>query len=92
MVTVYFHSTTKFPVRQMTTRRDPITKERIDELALYSKYRDVGGGVMWPFAIERRRNEEKLFEIFSESVVINQGLTDNLFTLPSSIKVLPAPK
>ena len=92
VVTVYFHSTTKFPVRQMTTRRDPITKERIDELALYSKYRDVGGGVMWPFAIERRRNEVKIFEIFSETVVINQGLTDNLFTLPSSIKVLPAPK
>ena len=54
----------------------------------YTKFRDVGGGVMWPFTIQRERNGEKIFEIFSESVSINQGLTDNLFTLPSGMKVL----
>ncbi|MGH9657484.1 MAG: hypothetical protein ACRD96_03010, partial [Bryobacteraceae bacterium] len=61
-------------------------------LTLYSKYRDVGGGVMWPFQIQRWRNGEKIFEIFSESVAINQDLTDNLFTISSKIKVLPLKK
>ena len=89
-VTVYFHRTTKLPVRQEFTRRDPKTKERIEEVSIFSKYRNVGDGVQWPFAIMAERNGEKLFELYSESVVINQGLTDDLFTLPGGLKVLPA--
>lgn len=88
VVTVHFQVSTKLPVRQMTERRDPKTKDRIEEITRYTKFRDVGGGVMWPFTIQRERNGEKIFEIFSDSVVINQGLTDNLFTLPSNIKIL----
>jgi hypothetical protein len=90
VVTVYFQKSTKLPVRQDFTRRDPKTKERIEEVSIYSKYRDVGGGVQWPFAIRVERNGEKLFELYSESVAINQGLTDDLFTLPGGMKVLPA--
>jgi len=81
-VTVYFHRTTKLPVRQVYWRRDPNTRERNEEVTYYSKYRDVGGGVMWPFAIERERNGEKIFQMFSDSVTINKDLTDDLFTLP----------
>jgi hypothetical protein len=88
-VTVYFHKSTKLPVRQEFIRRDPKTKERIEEVSIFSKYRDVGGGVQWPFTIRSERNGEKLFELYSESVVINQGLTDDLFTLPGGMKVLP---
>ena len=72
----------------MTERRDPKTHDRIEEITRFTKFRDVGGGVMWPFTIQRERNGEKIFEIFSESVVINQGLTDNLFTLPANMKVI----
>src|SRR5439155_23980680 len=76
LVTVHFQISTKLPVRQITERRDPKTRERIEEVTRFTKFRDVGGGVMWPFTIQRERNGEKIFEIFSESVVINQGLTD----------------
>ncbi len=92
VVTVHFQLSTKLPVRQMTERRNPQTKERIEEITRYTKFRDVGGGVMWPFTIQRERNGEKIFEIFSDGVAINQGLTDNLFTLPADLKILGAPK
>jgi hypothetical protein len=90
VVTVYFHHTTKLPVRQLFFRRDPKTKERDEEVSIFSKYRDVGGGVQWPFAIMAERNGEKLFELYSESVEINQGLADDLFALPGGMKVLAA--
>ena len=92
VVTVHFQVSTKLPVRQMTERRDPKTRDRIEEITRYTKFRDVGGGVMWPFTIQRERNGEKIFEIFSETVTINQGLTDNLFTLPANMKILGGPK
>jgi hypothetical protein len=92
VVTVYFQLSTKLPVRQVTERRDPKTNERNEEVTVYSKYRDVGGGVMWPYAIQRERNGEKIFSMFAESVKINQDLTDNMFTLPSNMKVLGGPK
>ena len=86
--TVYFHQITKLPVRQVFNRRNAVTKEKDEEITVYSKYRDVGNGVQWPFAIERVRNQEKTFEIFSESVTINKNLPDSLFALPSGIKML----
>ena len=88
-VTVYFHRSTKLPVRQAFYRRNPVTRERMEEVTIFSKYRDVGGGVMWPFAIERLRNGDKVFEMYSESVAINQNLTDEKFTLSAQMKILP---
>jgi hypothetical protein len=87
--TVYFHQTTKVPVKQVFYRRDPQTKERNEEITLFTKYRDLGGGVQWPFAIERHRNGEKIYEIFSDSVEVDpvKG-TEDLFVLPPSIKRL----
>ena len=58
-VTVYFNSSTKLPVYQVFKRRNPTDKEWDTEVTRFSKYRDVGGGVMWPFAVERERNGEK---------------------------------
>lgn len=83
MVTVYFHQSTKLPMRQIYSRRNPETKERDEEVTRFSRYRDAGGGVQWPHQILRERNGEKIYEIFSESVTINQDLTDNLFALPA---------
>lgn len=89
LTTVYFHQITKLPVRQVFYRRDPKTKDKNEEITLYTKYRDVGGGVQWPFAVERDRNGEKIYEIFSDSVELSdKKISDNLFELPSTIKLL----
>lgn len=87
-VTVYFNQTSKLPIRQIYTRRNPETRERDEEVTVFSKYRDAGNGVMWPFAIQRERNGEKIYQIYSDSVAVNKGLTDELFTLPMNVKVL----
>ncbi len=92
VVTVYFQQSTKLPLRQVSIRRNPTTREKTEEVAIFSKFRDVGGGVHWPFNILVERNGEKAFEMYSESVVINQPLADNLFTLTTETKVLPPPK
>jgi len=91
-VTVYFNQTTKLPIRQSFKRRNPEFKDFDEEVTVFSKYRDVGGGVMWPFDIRRDRNGEKTYEIFSDTVEINKDLTDNLFTLPVNLKLLPKQK
>jgi hypothetical protein len=88
VVTVHFHATTHLPTQQVYIRRDPVTKDQIEELSVFTKYRDVGGGVMWPFTILRKRNGEKIFEIFSDSVTINQDLRDNIFTIDTKMKIL----
>jgi hypothetical protein len=91
-VSVYFSSSTKLPVRQVLKRRNPEYKDFDTEETLFAKYRDVGGGVMWPFSIRRSRNGEKLYEIYAESVQINRNLRDDLFTLPAKLKILPPAK
>ena len=88
VLTVYFQRTTKLPLRQVYVRRDPKTKERDEMSTVYSKYRDIGGGVQWPYNMVTERNGEKVFELFSENVTINQGLSDELFTLPVKLKIL----
>jgi hypothetical protein len=91
-VTVTFNKNTKLPLRQVFRRRNPEDKGWDDEQTIFAKYRDIGGGVMWPFDIRRDRNGEKVYEIYSDSVVINQNLTDDLFTLPANLKLLPKSK
>ena len=91
-VTVTFDRSSALPVRQLYYRRDPKTRERNEEVTIFSKYRDVGGGVQWPFAIQRLRNGEMIYQIYSDSVAINQDLGDDLFLLPANMKVLPPAK
>jgi hypothetical protein len=91
-VSVYFSASTKLPVRQVLKRRNPDYKDFDTEETIFAKYRDVGGGVMWPFSIRRSRNGEKLYEIYAESVQINKNLKDDLFTLPAKLKILPPAK
>lgn len=86
--TVYIHQTTKLPVRQVFYRRDPVTKDRNEEVTLFTKYRSVDG-IQWPFTIERERNGEKIYQMFSNSVEFNsKRVVDTLFALPSGIKML----
>jgi hypothetical protein len=88
VTTVYVHYSSKLPVRQRFYRRDPVTKERREEVSEFSKFRDAGSGVQWPFTIRRMRDSEKVYEIYSEHVGINQSLADSLFTLPAGAKML----
>lgn len=89
VTTVYFHQITKLPVRQLFYQRDPVTKDRNEVITHYSNYRDSGGGVQWPRAIERDKNGEKTYEIFSDSVEVNSPkISNDLFVLPSTIKLL----
>jgi hypothetical protein len=88
LVTIYFDQLTKLPTRQIYYRRDPIDNSKIEEASIFSKYRDVGGGVMWPFAVRGERNGEKVFERYSETVKINQDLKDSIFKLPQGLKLL----
>ncbi|MCC6294458.1 MAG: hypothetical protein IT164_17535 [Bryobacterales bacterium] len=90
-VAAEFHTSTHLPVRQVFYRRDPVTRERREEVTRFDKYRDVGG-VMWPFTLQRERDGERIFQLYSESVKINNDLTDTLFTLPEDMKVLPPPR
>ena len=83
VVTVYFHQSTKLPVRQVWVWRDAKTKDRNEEVTRLARYRDVGGGVQWPMQITRERNGEKVYQIFSDSVAVNQGLADDLFAVPT---------
>jgi hypothetical protein len=91
-VTVYFDRLNKLPVRQIFKRKNPEYKDFDTEVTLFAKYRDVGGGVMWPFDVRRDRNGEKIFEMYSESVEINKDLKDSLFVLPPNVKMLPKAK
>src|SRR5947208_1234789 len=70
-VRVYFDHNTHLPVRQVFSWLDPVTKYRNNEITEYDKYRDIGGGVMWPYTIERTRNGYKAFQMFADSVQAN---------------------
>jgi len=91
-VTVYFSSLDKLPVRQIFKRRNPEYKDFDTETTVWTKYRDVGGGVKWPQSTMRERNGEKIYEMYADMVEINRNLTDNLFTLPANLKMLPKEK
>ena len=91
-VTVYFDQLTKLPTRQLYYRRDPIDNSKIEDVTIFSKYREVGGGVMWPFAIRRERNGEKVLEMYWDSVKINQDFKDSMFRLAQGLRLLPKDK
>ena len=80
VVTVYFHQSSKLPVKQAFSWRDPKTRDRNDEVTRFARYREIPGGIQWPQEITRERNGEKIYQIFADSVTINQDLTDDLFS------------
>lgn len=86
VVTVWFQQSSKFPIQQRAFRGRGA--ERDEDFTNFSKYRDVGGGIYWPYTWLRTRNGEKVFELFSESVQINTGLSDVLFTVSADTKIL----
>ena len=87
-VTVYFNQITKLPIRQTYRRRNLQFGDFDTEVTYFGKYHDVGGGVQWPFDLWRERNGDKIYEMYAQSVQINQNLKEGLFTLPGNIKIL----
>ena len=83
VVTVYIHQSTKLPVRQDWVWHDAQTRDRNVEVTRFSRYRDVAG-TQWPFQMHRERNGEKTYEMFADSVVINQNLDGELFAIPDA--------
>ena len=83
VVTVAIHTATKLPVRQDWVWRDPVTHERNVEVTRFSRYREVGG-TRWPFQMHRERNDQKIYEMFADTVTINQDLADGLFAIPDA--------
>ncbi|SPE24286.1 conserved exported hypothetical protein [Candidatus Sulfopaludibacter sp. SbA3] len=91
-VAVMFDKFTKLPARQTYRRRNPQFKDFDTEVTAFAKYRDVGGGVKWPYDVRRERNGDKIYEMYSESVEIDKNLKDSLFSLPANVKMLPKAK
>lgn len=91
IVHVMFDRNTKLPVRQSFDYVEPTTKFRMTEATVYAKYRDVSG-IMWPYSIQRERNDEKVYEIYSDKVQFNQNLPSSTFSLPPGVKMLPKEK
>ncbi len=87
-IRVYFDFNTKLPIRQIYTWLDPETRERNEEISIFDKYRDIGGGIMWPYSIERERNGYKTYQFFADKVQANQPIPTNTFELPPGAKVL----
>ena len=87
-VRVFLDHNTLLPVHQKFEWLDPETKYRNEEVAEYSKYRDIGGGVMWPFTIERERNGYKSYQMFAATVQANEPLPAKTFELPPGAKLL----
>jgi hypothetical protein len=81
VVKVYFHPTTKLPVRQLYVWRDA-TRERMDEVTRFARYREVDG-IQWPFQTDRERNGQKVYQMFADSVEINQDLPEDHFAIPT---------
>ena len=88
VLTVYFHDSTKLPVHQVFYRRDQKTRERIEEVTEYGKYVEVGG-IRWPFTVQRTSDKQKIYELYADTVTINDDLPDSLFDLPTGVKMLP---
>ncbi len=87
-VRVYFDHNTLLPIRETFTWQDPQTREHNDEEINYDKWRDAGDGVMWPFSIERQRNGYKTYQMFANTVQVNQTLPAGTFELPPGAKLL----
>ncbi len=85
-IRVYFDHNTHLPLRETFSYLDPDSKYKNDEVLDYDKYRDIGGGVMWPFTVERSRNGYKTFQMFANTVEADGSLPAKVFELPNGPK------
>jgi hypothetical protein len=82
VISVNFNQDTHLPVKETWVWHDPKTHDRNEEVTRYAVYREESG-VQWPQTITRERNGEKKFQMFSDSVLIDQGLPNAVFDKPT---------
>ncbi len=82
VISVNFNQDTHLPVKETWVWHDPKTHDRNVETTRYAIYREENG-IQWPQQITRERNGEKKFQMFSDSVLIDQGLPDAVFEKPT---------
>jgi hypothetical protein len=87
-VTVWIHSDTLLPVKQRFQRWDPVVNDRREEITRFTKYRESGNGVMWPHDVQRERDQEKIFELYSDKITVGDEFKDSMFQLPPGVTVL----
>ena len=87
-IRVYFDFNSGLPVRQIYKWLDEETRERNDEVTIFDKYRDIGGGIMWPYDIEREKNGYRVYQVFADKIEANTDVPPKTFELPASAKVL----
>lgn len=87
VVTAYFHQSSKLPARIAYEWR---SKDRIphQEIVIYDKFRDAGGGVKLPLVLQRLRDGQRTFSMFAESIRINEPLSEDVLGLPADAKML----
>ena len=81
-VTFSLDRLTHLPVRVVWVRRDPQTRERIEETEIFSNYL-TSNGVTAARHIMRLRNGNRIFEAFIRGVRYNMEFPDSLFTPPA---------
>ncbi len=70
------------PIRAVYITRDPVTRERNQEVEIFSNYQPVQG-IETPFQDTRVRNGQKTFQAFISYCLYNTGLEPALFTKQS---------
>ena len=90
-VTVSFSQFDKLPMRQVYRHRNEEFHDFDTEVTNFGKYHDIGG-IKWPFDVQRERNGDKIYEMYSSSVEFNKGLKDDMFSLPANVKMFGTKK
>lgn len=73
---------TRLPSRAVFQTRDPVSRERNEEIEYFSNYHTFQG-VETPLQIARDRNGRKVYQVFFEDCKYNTGLSEDLFTRQS---------
>ncbi len=81
-IRIAFDLSTHLPIRTVILWRDPLTRQRFEEVEYYANYHPVSG-VMTPFQIQKQRNGVNYYQVFFSTYQYNTGVDDSLFTRAS---------
>ncbi len=70
------------PMRSVIVTRNDTTRERTEEVTIYSNYHDIAG-VQMPKQVTRDRDGRRVYQAFYFDCQINPGIPDELFTRAS---------
>jgi hypothetical protein len=70
---------TGLPLRARVIKRDPRTRERIEELSYFSNFQNIQG-IMTPYRVALERGGRKTFQAFYDECKYSTGLGDVMFT------------